>query len=108
MVGPDLLADLCDEVYGDLDPADVLHTDEPMRVSGDGEGRMVLDLRLPYAEDRFDLARRDDDLIVTVGPHRRSIMLPQSLRRRRIVDAAFDGPTLRITFEEDGGGEDGG
>ena len=105
MVGLELLGELCGEVYGDDDPAAVLHADEPMRVTRDDSGRMVLELRLPYAEDRFDLARREDDLIVTVGPHRRSIMLPQSLRRRQIVDAAFDGPTLRISFG-DGGDED--
>jgi arsenite-transporting ATPase len=108
MVGQELLGELCREVYEEQDPAAVLHDDEPMRVHRDDEGRMILALRLPYAEDRFDLARRDDDLIVTVGSYRRSIMLPQSLRRRQVVDASFDGPVLKVTFGEPGGGDDGG
>jgi arsenite-transporting ATPase len=102
MVGQELLADLCDEVYGEHDPKSVLHSDEPMRVERDSNGCMVLELRLPFADERFDLARKDEDLIVTVGSHRRSIMLPQSLRRREIVDAAFDGPVLSVKF----GGDD--
>ncbi len=99
MVGRELLSELCDEVYEREDPMAILHADEPMRVRSDGHGRMTLELRLPYAEDRFDLSRKEDDLIVTVGSYRRSIMLPQSLRRRQIVDAAFEGPVLKIVFE---------
>jgi arsenite-transporting ATPase len=102
MVGRELLEELCSEVYEEADPKAILHDDEPMRVHRDDEGGMVLELRLPYAEERFDLARKDDDLIVTLGSHRRSIMLPQSLRRRQIVDASFEGPVLQITF----GGDD--
>ncbi|MGH2760813.1 MAG: ArsA family ATPase [Actinomycetota bacterium] len=103
MVGPELLSELCHEVYGELDPRAILHADEPMRVDRDEDGSMILNLRLPYAEDRFELARKDDELIVTVGSHRRSILLPQSLRRRQVVDAAFEGPVLQIVFGEDGG-----
>ena len=102
MVGPELLEELCREVYEEADPKAILHDDEPMRVRRDDEGGMILELRLPCAEERFDLARKDDDLIVTLGSHRRSIMLPQSLRRRQIMDASFEGPVLQITF----GGDD--
>jgi arsenite-transporting ATPase len=102
MVGRELLAELCREVYGELDPAAILHADEPMRVHKDESGRMTLELRLPYADGRLDLSRKDDDLIVTAGSYRRLIMLPQSLRRREVVDAAFDGPVLKISFEGEG------
>jgi arsenite-transporting ATPase len=105
MVGQELLGDLCAEVYGDRDPASILHADEPMRVHRDEKGQMILELRLPYADGRLDLARRDDDLIITVGSYRRSIMLPQSLRRRVVIDAAFDGPKLNVVFGEEGGND---
>ncbi len=106
MVGESLLGELCQEVYADEDPASVFHADEPMRVSKEN-GRMVLELRLPYADGRLDLARKDEDLIITVGSYRRSIMLPQSLRRREVVDAGFEGPVLKIGFAEDPeGGKD--
>ena len=98
--GPELLGELCREVYGEHDPAAILHDDEPMRVQKERD-RMVLELRLPYADGRLDLSRKDDELIVTVGSYRRSIMLPQSLRRREVVDAGFEGPLLRIRFKGD-------
>jgi arsenite-transporting ATPase len=98
MVGPELLGELGREVYDDLDPGDILYTDEPMRVSSDGKGAMTLALKLPFAEGRLDLSRKDDDLIVTIGSYRRAIMLPQSLRRREVTGAEFDGPLLTVTF----------
>jgi arsenite/tail-anchored protein-transporting ATPase len=100
MVGADLLEELCAEVYGDSDPSAIFHSGEPMVVRSVG-GAMVLELQLPYADGRLDLSRRDDDLIVTVGSYRRSILLPQSLRRREVVDASFDGPALLVTFKGD-------
>jgi arsenite/tail-anchored protein-transporting ATPase len=100
LVGSKLLTEFCKEVYEDLDPIDVLHDDEPMKVSS-VKDKMVLEINLPHADGRLDLSRRDDDLIVTVGAYRRSIMLPQSLRRRQVVDAQFDGPALKITFGGD-------
>jgi arsenite-transporting ATPase len=100
MVGPHLLSELGDEVYAGLDPADILHTEEPMRVVAGKQGRMALELKLPFAEGRLDLARSDDDLIVTIGSYRRSIMLPQSLRRRQVTGAEFDGPLLKVTFDQ--------
>jgi arsenite-transporting ATPase len=98
MVGLELLAKLGDDVYEDLDPAAVLHTDEPMRVRVGEDGEMFLELKLPYADGRLDLSRKDDELIITLEGYRRSILLPQSLRRRQVTDAEFEGPFLKITF----------
>jgi arsenite-transporting ATPase len=100
MVGPHLLNELCGEIYGEGDPAAIFHSGEPMVVRPVRDA-MVLELQLPYADGRLDLSRKDDDLIVTAGSYRRSILLPQSLRRREIVDAAFEGPVLKITFKGD-------
>jgi arsenite-transporting ATPase len=100
MVGPALLSELCEEVYGEADPAAILHRDEPMRVRREGQHH-VLRVRLPFAEGRLELARRGDELIVTVGAHRRSILLPQSLQRRQVLDASFDGPELRVRFADE-------
>jgi arsenite-transporting ATPase len=102
MVGAELLADLAEEVYEDRDAGDVLHTDEPMRLRKRGD-KYVLSLRLPFAEGRLGLSRRGEELILTVGAYRRNILLPSSLRRREVEDAAFDGPLLKITF----GSQDG-
>ena len=58
-----------------------------------------LSVDLPFTErDELALGRRDDELLVRVGPYRRSILLPDSLRRRAVVDAALRDGTLRVTF----------
>ena len=104
MVGPDLLRDLGREVYAGVEPADILHLDEPLQVRRDGAS-FVLAIRLPFAEGRLDVTRAGEELVVTVGSRRRTISLPASLRRRSVVGAAFNGPVLEITFgkkEEDG------
>jgi arsenite-transporting ATPase len=97
MVGPALLAELAAEVYQDREPLDVLHSDEPMRVRKHRD-EYTLSLRLPFADGRLELNRRGEELILTVGSYRRSILLPQVLRRLEVRDAAFEGPELRVRF----------
>ena len=47
MVGIPLLEEMGDEVYGDLDAADVLYRDDPIRVRRQSD--YVLVMRLPFA-----------------------------------------------------------
>ena len=59
---------------------------------------MVLSVELPFTErDEVDLTRNDDELFIAVGPHRRNLMLPDSLRRREIRSARWStvGSALR-------------
>lgn len=100
VVGVDRLRAFADGLYGGLDPTAVLHTGEPMRVerSGDGDG-YVLALELPFAgRDELDLGRRGDELLVRIGPYRRALVLPDSLRRRTVTDAHLRDGVLRVTF----------
>jgi arsenite-transporting ATPase len=61
----------------------------------------VLCLCLPFAErDELDIGRRDGELLVRVGPHRRAVMLPDSLRRRDVAGAAMAGSWLEVRFAE--------
>jgi arsenite/tail-anchored protein-transporting ATPase len=99
LVGLDRLRVFADSLYDD-DPTGVLHEGEPMRVERRGDA-LVLVLELPFADrDELDVGRRDDELLVRVGPHRRSIVLPDSLRRRDVVAARLEGGTLEVTFGE--------
>jgi arsenite-transporting ATPase len=96
LVGLDRLRGFADAIYGDLDPRAILHAGEPMRLDG-----RVLKMHLPFAErDELELGRRDDELIVRVGPHRRALLLPDSLRRREVVGAHMNGDWLEVTFDE--------
>ncbi len=98
LVGIDRLRSFGDTLYGDLDPAAALHDGEPMRITQRG-AVYELSLELPFADrDDLELGRHDDDLLIRVGPHRRSLTLPDSLRRRTIGAASLRDGRLRVTF----------
>ncbi len=47
----------------------------------------------------MEVGRRDNELLVRVGPHRRAIMLPDSLRRREVAGATMVGSWLEVLFD---------
>ena len=70
----------------------------PLRVEKRG-GSHVLWLSLPFAErDELEVGRRDHELLVRVGPHRRSIVLPDFLRRRDVTGASLRDDGLEVSF----------
>jgi arsenite-transporting ATPase len=99
IVGVEALRDFAQQIYGDLDAASRLHAGQPLRITRRG-GRTTLALELPFADrDDLELGRRGDELLVRVGPYRRAITLPDSLRHRAIVDASLKQGRLKVTFE---------
>lgn len=98
VVGVDRLRAFADALYGDLDPTDVLHDAEPLRVERSGDGYVLIQ-ELPFAgRDDLDLGRRGGELLVRIGPYRRAMLLPDSLRRREVVEAHLRDGVLRVTF----------
>ena len=100
LVGAGHLASLGDEVYGDVDPSGVLHSEDPMSITKRGPDH-VLTLNLPLTDkDDLDLSVKNDELFVRVGPYRRTIMLPKVLAAREIAAARLEDGRLEVTFEE--------
>ncbi|MBA2282974.1 MAG: ArsA family ATPase [Acidimicrobiia bacterium] len=98
LVGLDRLRGFAADLYGDDDPAAIRHTGEPLAITKSGKSH-VLTLQLPFADrEELDLGRHGDELLVRVGPYRRAVVLPDSLRRRPVVDATLEGGTLRVRF----------
>ena len=98
MVGPDKLRIVGEELYGDDDPTRRLSPGSPFRVEDDGDS-VVLVLSVPFAErGDVDVMRHEDELYVTVGPYRRSFLLPDSLKRRQVRRAKLAEHELRISF----------
>jgi arsenite-transporting ATPase len=98
LVGIDRLRCFADHLYGDIAPEHVLHQGRPLRVEKRGSAHVLL-LELPFADrDELDVGRRDGELLVRVGPHRRAVVLPDSLRRREVVGATLQGDWLEIEF----------
>ena len=56
-------------------------------------------MTLPLADKQdVDVMRHDDESVVTVDTYRRSLVLPDSLKRRTIKRAKLDDGELRVVF----------
>ena len=101
LVGIDRLRHFGDVLYRETDAAAVLHHGDPIRVHKRGECR-VMSVELPFVDrDDLDVGRNDGELLVRVGPYRRAIVLPDSLRRRSITGARMAGDRLEVSFGEE-------
>lgn len=98
IVGLPALRAFGEHLWREHDPTRTLHEGEPLRVERDGE-QFLLVLQLPFADrDDLEVGRRDDELLVRVGPYRRALLLPDSLRRRSVTDAGMRDGRLVVRF----------
>lgn len=98
MIGLDQLRLMAAELYGDSDPVDDYAAHSPFRVSETDAG-LVLEMQVPFArKDELDVYRQGNELYVTVGPYRRSFILPDSLQRREVAGAKLEEGHLAIRF----------
>jgi arsenite-transporting ATPase len=59
-------------------------------------------MKLPFvSKGEVSLLRSGDELVITIGNQRRSIILPQVLLDRQVKEAKFDSGELQIRFKED-------
>jgi len=103
-VGVDLLRVVADELFADTDPTEKLSEGQAMRIEeSDESGDVELIMQVPFAErGDIDLMRHADEVFVTVGSYRRSLILPDSLQRRTIRGAKIHEGELRIVFTLEG------
>lgn len=100
MVGPERLRIVGLELYGDTDPTERLSAVDPIRVEDlvdSDDVALVVSIPLADKED-VDVMRHDDELYITVDQYRRSIVLPDSLKRRTVSKAKLENGELRVTF----------
>ena len=100
-VGLESLIGLGEELYGDADPAAESAVAELVGLERTTDG-FVLSLALPLARlDEVDLAQTGDELVLTVGGHRRVLALPSALKRCTVAGATLVDGRLRVPFEPD-------
>ena len=87
------------DLYGDADPLEPSPGPPPVELRH-AAGQVQLRVALPLAERAdVDLRRAGDELVVTVGAHRRLLALPDSLRGARLAGAAMSDGALVVRFE---------
>jgi arsenite-transporting ATPase len=101
-VGLAALTALGEGLYGDADPgADAAPAADLLGLERTADG-FILSISLPLARrEDVDLARAGDELIVTVGGHRRVLALPSALKRCIVAGATLVDSRLRVRFEPD-------
>jgi arsenite/tail-anchored protein-transporting ATPase len=98
LIGCEQLSAFAANLYGDRDCSSRMADVEPLRVDAVGDA-LVLSVHLPFADRRdVQLGRADGELFLTVGPHRRALVLPDSLLRREVGGARFEGDRLEVEF----------
>jgi arsenite-transporting ATPase len=100
VMGGEMLDRLAEEVFDHRDPAAVLHDSITQELVTDN-GRATLRLPVPFAERRdLELRKIGLEVIVRVGAHKRTILLPPSLAGYAASGARFEDGALEIVFEK--------
>jgi arsenite-transporting ATPase len=100
VIGMEALEEIGRLLYNEDNPTRLLFEGKPMSIDQDNGGFM-LTLKLPFiAKGDVSLMRSVDELVVTIGNERRSILLPQVLLGREIKGAKLDTGRLYIRFGE--------
>ncbi|HET9732798.1 MAG TPA: ArsA family ATPase [Acidimicrobiales bacterium] len=98
VTGIDALGQFGAHLYDGRDPSASFHRGPTLAVDAAGPER-ILRLPLPLVDkDELEVGRRGDELIVRVGPYRRSVCLPDSLRLRPVAGAAIVADDLEVRF----------
>jgi arsenite-transporting ATPase len=100
VVGGQMLDRLAGEIFGDQDPAEILHTELAQQLEAEN-GRATLRVKVPFAEKGdLSLKKIGLEVVVRVGPQKRTIMLPPALAAYSTSGARFEDGALEISFEK--------
>jgi arsenite-transporting ATPase len=98
LVGTDRLLAFANHLYAEADPLAMLHDGAAITIERKGDVS-TLSMPLPFCDhDELDVGRRDDELLVRVGPYRRAVHLPDSLKRRDVKSAELRDGRLEVAF----------
>ena len=99
-VGQDALREMGTSIFDSQDPAQLFYTEHTQEIVREGS-RYALKVKLPFTSlEEVSVLESQDEIIIQVGPYRRSILLPRVLSGLEVKEATMDGDTLTIRFKE--------
>lgn len=102
MCGLPALERLKETLYQDEDPSQVYYKETTIRIVQD-KNQYSLELYLPgIPKDHIQLSKTGDELNITIGNHRRNLVLPQALAALQPGGAKMEEDYLKIRFTEAG------
>jgi arsenite/tail-anchored protein-transporting ATPase len=98
MCGFAALERLKETLFKDEDPAQIFYQETTLRVLQENS-QYYLEIYLPaIPKDRIQLSKTGDELNITIGNHRRNMVLPQALAALTPAGAKMESDYLRIKF----------
>ena len=102
VTGAERLARLCGRIFERVEPDAVLCQAPRIHFERDGDAYLAV-LPLPGARaDELDVAKVDDDLIITTPSRRRTLKLPRRIASLGLSGAKLEGAELRVRFARGG------
>ncbi len=100
MCGLEALERLKETLYKDEDPTQVYYKENTIRVVQD-KNQYSLELYLPgIPKNQINLSKSGDELNITIGNHRRNLVLPQALAALQPSGAKMEEDYLKIRFAD--------
>jgi arsenite-transporting ATPase len=101
VLGEEMHSLLADELFGEVDPAVLFHKGMARELTSEGDATTIR-IRAPFVrKDEISLKQAGEELVVTVGEVRRTIMLPSGLAQRDPSRAAFEDGILEIQYDHE-------
>ena len=98
IVGLELLSQLAEEIYRDVDPAAVLQHEKSVNLRPE-DGHYVLDIPVPFASnEELETWIHGDELAITYKNFKRNLILPRALAGMDLTGAQLKDRTLSLTF----------
>ncbi|PSB02658.1 TRC40/GET3/ArsA family transport-energizing ATPase [Merismopedia glauca] len=98
MCGFAALERLKETLYKDEDPSQIFYKETTLKVFQENN-QYFLEIYLPSVpKDRIQLSKTGDELNITIGNHRRNMVLPQALAALTPAGAKMESDYLRIKF----------
>jgi arsenite-transporting ATPase len=102
VVGQAQLEIMSEMIYAGKDPAGFFVDSPTYGFTKDPSGEYRLEIKLPFApQDRLEISRVAEDLMVRIGTFKRNILLPRAIAPLKTVGANMNQSTLTIRFAKE-------